>query len=206
MSQQGIYINATCIIRHQSVDKNRQPVYAHEVPQADLQDFLRGLYDRFSGQYPKFHKMDLLSKLGWAATEILLQDMPMDQYTPEDTGVILANASSSLDTDEKYFDTVQEIASPALFVYTLPNIVIGEISIRHKFKGENAFFVAEQFDIPFVTGYAAQLLESGAVKAVVCGWVEQYHASHEAAFYLMETAPRGMALPFSAETAEKLYR
>lgn len=206
MSQQGIYINATCIIRHHSVERNGQPVYAHEVPQADLQDFLRGLYDRFSGQYPKFHKMDLLSKLGWATTEILLQDMPMDQYTPEDTGVILANASSSLDTDEKYFDTVQEIASPALFVYTLPNIVIGEISIRHKFKGENAFFVAERFDIPFVTGYAAQLLESGAVKAVVCGWVEQYHASHEAAFYLMETAPRGMALPYSAETAEKLYR
>ncbi len=123
MNKEGIYINASCIIRHHSAEKNGQPVY--EARHADLQDFLRGLYDRFSGQYPKFHKMDLLSKLGWAATEILLQDMPMDIYAPEDTGVILANASSSLDTDEKYFETVHEIASPALFVYTLPNIVIG---------------------------------------------------------------------------------
>lgn len=204
MEKQGIYINATCMIRRHTAEKNGQPVY--EAPHADLPDFLRGLYDRFSGQYPKFHKMDLLSKLGWTATEILLQDVPMDQYAPEDTGVILANASSSLDTDEKYFETVHEIASPALFVYTLPNIVIGEISIRHKFKGENAFFVSEKFDIPFVTGYAAQLLESGAVIAVVCGWVEQYHAGHEAAFYLLETTPRGMALPYSVETAEKLYR
>jgi 3-oxoacyl-(acyl-carrier-protein) synthase len=204
MIKTGIYINASCIIRHHSAEKNGQPVY--EARHADLPDFLRGLYDRFSGQYPKFHKMDLLSKLGWAATEILLQDMPMDMYAPEDTGVILANASSSLDTDEKYFETVHDIASPALFVYTLPNIVIGEISIRHKFKGENAFFVQERFDTAFLTGYAAQLLESGAVKAVVCGWVEQYRAGHEAAFYLLETTPRGMALPFSVETAEKLYR
>lgn len=170
-----------------------------------LPEFLRGLYDRFSGQYPKFHKMDLLSKLGWVATEILLKDMPMDAYAPEETGVILANTSSSLDTDERYFETVQEIASPALFVYTLPNIVIGEISIRHKLKGENAFFITEIFDIEFITGYVQQLLDTGAINACICGWVEQYHAGYEAALYLIEKNNRGMAIPFTAESIRKLY-
>ncbi|MCK7560110.1 hypothetical protein MKQ70_36410 [Chitinophaga sedimenti] len=104
-----------------------------------MPDFLRSLYDRFAGQYQKFHKMDLLSKLGWLSTEVLLQDISLSQYAPEDIALVFANRSASLDTDERYYETVSDIASPALFVYTLPNIVIGEISIRHKLKGENAF-------------------------------------------------------------------
>ncbi|RPE09475.1 hypothetical protein EGT74_21010 [Chitinophaga lutea] len=204
MSNANAYITSSCIIRRQTVVKNGARIF--EGTGEGLPEFLRSLYDRFSGQYPKFHKMDLLSKLGWAATEILLQDVPMEAYAPEDTGVILANTSGSLDTDEKYFDTVKEIASPALFVYTLPNIVIGEISIRHKFKGENAFFITETFDIPFIAGYVRQLLDAGIIQAAVCGWVEQYHDGYEAALYLVEKQPRGAAVPFTAEETEKLYR
>ncbi len=204
MSNANAYITSSCVIRRQTVVKNGAPIF--EGTGEGLPEFLRSLYDRFSGQYPKFHKMDLLSKLGWAAAEILLHDVPMEAYAPEDTGVILANTSSSLDTDERYFETVKEIASPALFVYTLPNIVIGEISIRHKFKGENAFFITDTFDIPFVTGYVQQLLDAGALQAAVCGWVEQYHDGYEAALYLVEKQPRGGAVPFTAEETEKLYR
>lgn len=173
---------------------------------AGLQEFLRSLYDRFAGQYQKFHKMDLLSKLGWMAAEVLLQDMPMDKYVQEDTALVFANRSASLDTDERYYDTVQDIASPALFVYTLPNIVTGEISIRHKFKGENAFFVSEQFDIPFMTAYVQQLLDTNAAQACICGWIEQYHEDFEAVLFLVEKEGRGAALPFTAGQIEKLYQ
>ncbi|WP_346318671.1 hypothetical protein [Chitinophaga sp. YIM B06452] len=204
MSSNGAYITSACVIRDHAVIRNGSTVF--ESKDTDLPGFLRSLYDRYSGQYPKFHKMDLLSKLGWAATEILLQDMPMDMYAPEETGVVLANTSSSLDTDERYYETVSEIASPALFVYTLPNIVIGEISIRHGFKGENAFFIDDHFDIEFITGYVRQLLETGAINACICGWVEQYHAGYEAALFLVEKNSRGMALPFTAGEVEKLYR
>lgn len=203
MSNGHAYITSSCIIRRQTVVKNSAVVFTAEA--AELPVFLRSLYDRYNGQYPKFHKMDLLSKLGWAATEILLQDMPIDGYQPEETGVILANKSSSLDTDERYFETVREIASPALFVYTLPNIVIGEISIRHGFKGENAFFVTDEFDVELITGYVQQLFSTGAVNACICGWVEQYHDQYEAAFFLVEKNSRGIALPFDAENIKKLY-
>lgn len=187
-----------------TVVKNGVRVFRAE--SAGLPELLRSLYDRYNGQYPKFHKMDLLAKLGWAATEILLQDMPMDGYQPEETGVILANKSSSLDTDERYYETVSQIASPALFVYTLPNIVIGEISIRHGFKGENAFFVTDTFDTELIAGYVQQLLGAGAVNACICGWVEQYHDTYEAALYLVEKNSRGPALPFSGENMRELWR
>ncbi len=68
----------------------------------------------------------------------------------DETGIILSNANGSLDVDLKYAKTMQAGASPALFVYTLPNIVIGEISIRHKIKGENAFFVFKDFNGNFI--------------------------------------------------------
>lgn len=199
------YITSSCIIRNHTVKRDGVQVWEGAAEEG-LPEFLRGLYDRYSGQYPKFHKMDLLSKLGWAAAEILLQEMPVHEYAPEETGIILANNSSSLDTDERYFETVKEIASPALFVYTLPNIVTGEISIRHKFKGENAFFVTAAFDIPFMTGYVQQLLDAGEVNAAVCGWVEQYHTAYDAALYLVEKKQRSGARPFMAEQVEKLYR
>lgn len=196
------YITSSCIIRNGTVIKNGDNAFQSDLA---LPEFLRSLYDRYSGQYPKFHKMDLLSKLGWAAAEILLQDLPMDNYKAEDIAIVLANRSSSLDTDERYFETVKEIASPALFVYTLPNIVIGEISIRHGFKGENAFFAADSFDVEFMAGYVQQLLETGAAKACITGWVEQYHDGYEAALFLAEKESRGMGAPFNAEQIKKLY-
>ena len=137
-------------MRNQSVYKNGLPVF--EEGKADLPEFLIAAYRHFDLQYPKFFKMDNLSKLGWLANEILLQgSFDKEKYNAEDVGIVLSNANSSLDTDIKYYETTKTIASPAQFVYTLPNIVIGEISIRHHFKGENAFFILSK---PITSMYA----------------------------------------------------
>jgi hypothetical protein len=59
------------------------------------------------------------------------------------TALVFANRSSSLDTDFKYQESINSqenyFPSPAVFVYTLPNICVGEISIKHKMQTENAF-------------------------------------------------------------------
>ena len=86
--------------------------------------------------------------------------------------LILSNANASLDVDLRYVKTIPAGASPALFVYTLPNIVIGEISIRQHFKGENAFFVFKQFDGNFIAGYVTGLFDNNLVKTCICGWVD----------------------------------
>ena len=122
-------------------------------------------------QYPKFYKMDALSKLGFLAAEILLKNRPLP-YPKEDVAVILSNANSSLDTDIRYQQSTKDIPSPALFVYTLPNIVIGEICIRNGFKGENSFFVFKAFDATFMTRYVESLMGQTPTQACICGWVE----------------------------------
>jgi hypothetical protein len=70
-------------------------------------------------------------------------------------------------------------------VYTLPNICVGEISIRHQLQTENAFFVLDSFDEDFLNRYAQQILDSGKAEKVLCGWVELYQESYQAFVYLL---------------------
>lgn len=65
--------------------------------------------------------MDRLAKLGFIAAEFLLQDQPLSRYAPDKIGLILANQSSSLDTDLKYADLMhQGIPSPATLSIHFP--------------------------------------------------------------------------------------
>jgi len=169
-------------------------------------EWLLMVYKHFRFGYPKFYKMDNLSKLGWLATEVLLQNMDLKTYQPHDVGIVLTNKSSSLDTDFKYFETVKTIASPALFVYTLPNIVIGEISIRHQLKGENVLFVTKKFDIGFMLQYVQGLFTAGSVQSCICGWLEYFGTTIEAAMYLVEKSDNGTAIPFTKENINKIYQ
>ena len=173
---------------------------------ADVNDTLLKLYQHFGCHYPKFYKMDNLSKLGWLTAEVLLQDLFINQkFAAEQVSVILANANASLDTDIKYLKSVKEIASPALFVYTLPNIVIGEICIRHKFKGENAFFIQEKFDADFIKSEVQYLFDYNLTEACICGWVDVLDQQYKAAFYLIEKQNTGGALPFSAKQLDDIF-
>lgn len=98
------------------------------------------LYRQYVKDYPKFFKMDTLSRLGFIAAELLLQDQQVDT-------VILANRSASIKNDSDYLETItgdNYYPSPALFVYTLPNIVTGEIAIRHRIQGETSFYILDK--------------------------------------------------------------
>jgi len=196
------YITASCIIRKNSLYRNGRLVW--EPPPAGSADFLVSVDQHFGFQYPKFYKMDQLGKLGWLAAELLLSDgLDAADYRPEDIAVVLSNANASLDTDYRFFATVRDIPSPALFVYTLPNIMIGEICIRHQFKGENAFFIFESFDAGFIEAYVRDLMENGKARACVCGWVEVLGDSYTAALYLIEK--NLTTLPFTAENMNSLF-
>jgi hypothetical protein len=150
--------------------------------------------------------MDNLSKLGWLATELLLEKGIQKKYEPQDIGIVFCNKSSSLDTDIKYFETVKTIASPALFVYTLPNIVIGEISIRHQLKGENMIFISERFEAGFITQYVQDLFSVNSVQSCICGWLEYFGDKAEAALYFIERSRAGDSLEFTEENINKLYQ
>ena len=151
--------------------------------------------------------MDNLSKLGFIGADILLNNNDLrNKYNPYDIGVILSNCNSSLETDLKHHKQVQNgPASPAVFVYSLPNIVIGEICIRHRIKGENTFFIEKEYNIPHQVNYISNLFQSGSLTACIGGWVELLGDNYDCFLYLVENNPGKNAIPFSTENISKLY-
>jgi hypothetical protein len=198
------YISASCIISNRKVYKNEVLIFENK--ELAVSDFLVSVYQNFGIKYPKFYKMDNLSKLGWLATELLLNDgFLTSKYKPEDVAVVFSNSNASLDTDIKYIETTKNIPSPALFVYTLPNIVIGEICIRHQFKGENAFFICEEFDAEFIDQYVSNLINNNILQACICGWVEYVQDEYKTVLFLIEKEKMGDGIPFTLENINKIY-
>jgi hypothetical protein len=173
------------VLQRQRIFKDGAVLF--ESTAADISSFLAAAYQHLGEKYPKFYKMDHLAKLGWLGTEYLLSgSFNKAQYQAEQVGVVLSNANSSLDADIRYLESVKEMASPALFVYTLPNIVIGEISIRHNFKGENAFFITEKFDASLLQQYVMNLLDAGIIETCICGWIDVLKEDYNAVLFLVE--------------------
>ncbi len=198
------YITGLCIISNGTVYKDDQQLFENR--DADLSGFLLSVYQHFQLHYPKFYKMDNLSKLGWLASEVLLKDsFKKENYQPNQVGLILANANSSLDNDIKYFESTKNIASPSLFVYTLPNIVIGEICIRNNFKGEDAFYIKDNFDADFTEKQMNYLLDNDILEACICGWVDVLEQEYKAVLFLVEKENTNAAVTFSADNMNDIF-
>jgi hypothetical protein len=137
-------------------------------------------YRTLGEAYPKFFKMDTQSKLGWLAAELIIKDTQALHGTEKNNiALILSNQSASLDTDTLYQASLLEqkedfLPSPAVFVYTLPNIVAGEICIRHGLKGENNFLISEKFDAELLVNYTEALFAEDLCKAAIVGWIDVY--------------------------------
>ena len=197
-------ITATCHIRKRTIFLNHEVVY--HCDGGDLDHFLDSAYDHFRISYPRFYKMDRLSKSGFLAAEVLLAHRSVSTYQPDLINIVLSNASSSLDTDVKYLASTRNIPSLLLFVYTLPSIVAGEICIRNRIKGENAFFISPQFDGELMEGYVASIMASqpeGEAKACLAGWVEVFQEQHDVFLYLVENSNSG--IEHSAGQLMQLY-
>jgi hypothetical protein len=153
--------------------------------------FIRSVYRHYNIDYPKFFKMDNLSKLGFLSAEILLQGTDiLKKYLGEEIAIILENASSSLESDEKHQESIRDrnkyFPSPSVFVYTLPNIMASEIAIRHKVKGENTVFIFEQFDPEFIDHYVSDLFRNQRVNCCLSGWIECYGDHYQSFLFIIE--------------------
>jgi len=153
----------------------------------------KSIYKHYNIKYPKFYKMDNLSKLGFLAADILLKNSDiLSKYKSEEIAVVLSNESSSLDTDTEYQKTINDrnnyFPSPAVFVYTLANIVIGEICIKHKIKGENTVFIEKDFNKSFIFDYTDILFTEGKTKSCIAGRVNFNYPdkNYYAELYLLE--------------------
>lgn len=133
---------------------------------------LTELYRKWVGDYPKFFKMDTLSKLGFLLTEMLVRDEP-DRFTfREDRAVLVFSREGCVANDRHYAESMKDFPSPALFVYTLPNIVSGEISIRNKWGGESSAYVLASYDEALIWDLVRQAFQDKCTQSALVAWID----------------------------------
>lgn len=181
-------IKSYCSIKNNQLTLNGVNLFKDE--SVSFLDFIKAAYKNQSTKYPKFFKMDNLSKLAFIAADVLLKNENINPEQDNDIAIVFSNKSSSLDTDRKHQESIQNkesyYPSPAIFVYTLPNICIGEISIKYKLYSENSFFIFDNFNAAHLFSYSNSLLSSHKADQVLCGWVEfDNENNYEAFLYLV---------------------
>lgn len=141
---------------------------------------LTTLYKQMIGNYPKFYKMDGLSRLGFVASEILLNAEKGE--TDEERAIIFFNHSSSIASDRNYKESINDkdnyFPSPSIFVYTLPNIVTGEIAIRNHFHGETSFFILPDKDERLMEEILQASCRDAQSKSFLTGWIDYEDERH----------------------------
>ena len=201
------FITAYCHISKESVSMNGETILRKDETTTD--DFIKKIYKNSKLDYPKFYKMDMLSKFAFLGTEILKNHCAkIIEYTDDAIALLFSNSVSSADTDIKFQKSyqVERSPSPALFVYTLPNILIGEIAIRNKWFGENLFTILPNFDSAYFTMQCNIILEKKA-EAVLCGWINVLDENIETFIFFAEKKhPQKMNLPLNSETLSILYK
>ena len=179
------YIQSYCHIKNNQLWLNGEVVFDGK-QNNNLKSFLKSAYKNLEIKYPKFFKMDNLSKISFLAAEVIFKNITLEN---ENIAIVFSNKAASLDTDRKFQDSISDVdnfyPSPAVFVYTLPNIGIGEISIRHQLKSENAFFVFENYNANFHQNYENELLQNNNSEAVLGGWVNVDGDNYDAFVYLV---------------------
>lgn len=153
---------------------------------------LTSLYRQMIGNYPKFYKMDGLSRLGFVASEILLNAEKGDtdverreeegERLLEERAIIFFNHSSSIASDRNYKESINDkdnyFPSPSIFVYTLPNIVTGEIAIRNHFHGETSFFILPDKDERMMEEILQASCRDAQSKSFLTGWIDYEDERH----------------------------
>jgi len=99
MEANKTYIKSFCTIQRNEVSLNGEVVFSTEP--TVFSDFSKKTYQHLEMNYPKFFKMDNLSKLAFLGAELLLQT-ESDTSKENNTALVFANKSSSLNTRVKY--------------------------------------------------------------------------------------------------------
>ena len=143
---------------------------------------LTALYRKYVGDYPKFYKMDLLSRLGFIAAELLFQKEGAHAAFDQSRAVLLFGQSASCVADRSFEATIQPgdnyFPSPADFVYTLPNVVLGEIAIRHQLHGETCYFALSERDDALIRQLVSQAFLDPATTSALYGWIDAPDDDH----------------------------
>jgi hypothetical protein len=150
--------------------------------------------------------MDILCKWAWLATEILLQNDGSSGYEYLDKNkiaLVLETTEGCIEVDKKYEESMAGIPSPALFVYTLPNIMLGEICIRHGFKGEQACIVNNSLNSDELYFWGNDIVENRKMDACLLGRVDATNDHNDICLFWI--TKQKTTVPFTRSTVQEIY-
>ena len=197
------FITSYCHLTNESCSVNGEKIASRDLESGE--SWFKQLYKNQEFVYPKFYKMDSLSQAGFIATELIRRAQPnLSAYEDDKIALLFGNQYSSADSDIRFKKSYQEqgTPSPALFVYTLPNIVLGEIAILNKWFGENLFVVLPKFAPDFFVNYVKILISTGS-DAVLCGWLGINGEQINVFLFLVEKQG-GAGMEFNVDNLHKL--
>ena len=157
------------------VDGNRLDVKSR------AKEMLTEVYKTKIGDYPKFYKMDMLSRLAFVASELLIGAEGQRTLNSNPStlnysrAIVLFNHSSSIIADRQYVKSIEKddfFPSPAAFVYTLPNITTGEIALRNGYHGETSFYLLAERNEKLMQRVIKSTFIDRDIKSVIGGWID----------------------------------
>ena len=206
-----VYILSSCHIHDRRVTVDGHTRFEVSDRHASAADFLAEAFRQTGIDYRKFYKMDPLARLGFLAAELLLPPPIADEPLKEDWGLICFNSTASLAADRTYQRTIPPgddfFPSPADFVYTLPNIVTGEIAIRHKIQGETMFYILPAFLPTEICHIVCETVRDAGLHHALVGWVDIDTASDRLDARVMHCVdrPNEGSPAFTPDTLSKLF-
>lgn len=156
-------------------------------------------------ELPRFPRMDRSSKLvAIAGSAFFIEGGALAGHSKDTIGIVIMGKSGSMDTDAKYQAQLdaENHASPGMFVYTLPNIAMGEFSIQHGLDGSGLCLLSDAPDLAQMKEACTILLNDHGMEAVVCGWSNIFADQATATFMVVTTETLAEWSRSTAGTAE----
>ena len=123
----------------------------------------------------RFFKMDLFSRLAYLGAGLLAKDA-LEDCPAEDIALLFFTQNGSLLADRKHLSTFSApdafYPSPAVFINTLPNIVLGEIALSQQIKGETTLVMIPERDDSRIEAIAKATTDATRPAAMIYGWVD----------------------------------
>ena len=133
------------------------------------------IFKKFLADGSRFFKMDLYSRLAYVGTSLLAKDA-LAACDPEDRAMVIFTENGSVLADRKHLSTFSNpeefFPSPAVFINTLPNVVLGEIAVKNDIKGETTLVLLPRRDEAAMHRIVEATTAATKPSALLCGWVD----------------------------------
>ena len=104
-------LHSACTIRENKITLNGEAIFESDLTKT-FSEFAKEAYHYFDLNYPKFFKMDNLSKLGMLSIEgILLTQGVRNIINSDKCALILSNHSSSIESDKIHAKSISNLVN-----------------------------------------------------------------------------------------------